>query len=504
MTDPFINYFRMLYDQLPFPLQVINEEGKIAFVNNAFTSLWGYNLSELDEYTIYNDSELKKNGVLNIILKTFTRKNSVFINNYADSLLKSKEITVPVFRTKIFYSSLEKKGFVVLLHQDETELILAEAEAKKARDGNKEAERLKDSFLTVLSHELRTPLNIVLGYASIIKESMKEKLSSEDKVYLDNLYNGSERLYNTITQMLEFAQIEAGNFVLNTEIVDIMSVLRNCIDINSKLAAEKKIEIKTKFNSQKISVEVDIQSLENAVNNVLNNAIKFTRHGFVEIETDVLEDKDLAVIRIKDSGVGISPHYLDHLFMPFSQEESTIGRNYEGNGLGLALSKRYIEKMGGSLLVDSIKGVGSSFTITLPLSANRNKVKEQPDAEVNKNLPKVLLIDDLNESSALLNAFVKNLYDLKFCNLQEFNLKLIEEMDPEIIIIDANQANWNDTRRLCRDIKDYNSRKRPVIVISSEYLDEKIEEFYSTGADKFLVKPFSKADIIKTIQEYTV
>lgn len=504
MTDSFINYFRMLYDQLPFPIQVINEEGKITYVNNAFTSQWGYNLSELDEYTIYNDSELKKNGVLNLILKTFTRKNFVFINNYSDSLLKSKEITVPVFRTKIFYSSLEKKGFVVLLHQDETELILAEAEAKKARDGNREAERLKDSFLTVLSHELRTPLNIVLGYASIIKESMKEKLSSEDKVYLDNLYNGSERLYNTITQMLEFAQIEAGNFVLNTETADVMSILRNCIDINSKLAAEKKIEIKTKFVKQKISVDVDIQSLENAVNNVLNNAIKFTRHGFVEIETDLLEDKDLAVIRIKDSGVGISPHYLDHLFMPFSQEESTIGRNYEGNGLGLALSKRYIEKMGGSLLVDSIKGVGSSFTITLPLSANRNKEKEQADKVVNKKLPTVLLIDDLNESLALLNAFVKNLYDLKFSNLKDFKLKLIEEINPEIIIIDANQANWNDTRKLCRDIKDYDSRKRPVIVISSEYLDEKIEEFYATGADKFLVKPFSKADIIKTFQEYAV
>jgi signal transduction histidine kinase len=91
---------------------------------------------------------------------------------------------------------------VVLLHEDQTELLLTEEEIRKARDNSKEAERLKDTFLNVLSHELRTPLNIVLGYASIIKESLKDKITSEDKVYLDNLYSGSERLFNSITQML--------------------------------------------------------------------------------------------------------------------------------------------------------------------------------------------------------------------------------------------------------------------------------------------------------------
>ncbi len=504
MTDALQKYISPFYDQLSLPLQVINEEGKISFVNKAFTSLWGYSLSELNEYTIYNDSELKKNGVLNIILKTFAKKDSCFINNYSDSLLKSKEITVPIFRTKIFHTSLNGQAFVILLHEDQTELVLAEADVKKARDGNKEAERLKDSFLTVLSHELRTPLNIVLGYASIIKESMKDKLSSEDKVYLDNLYNGSERLYNTITQMLEFAQIEAGNFVLNTETVDVASILRNCIDINKKIATEKSIDIKSKFIDKKIVVDVDIQSLENAINNVLNNAIKFTRHGFVEVETDILEDKDLAVIRIKDSGVGISPQYLDHLFRPFSQEESNIGRNFEGNGLGLALSKRYIEKMGGSLLVDSIKGVGSTFTFTLPISANSKKIEENILNSEDKKLAKVLLIDDLSESSTLLSAYLKNLYKLIVCNFKDFHFELLSEINPEIIILDVNHAYWEDALKLCMNIKNQDARKRPVVIISSEYLDEKIKEFYSAGADKFLVKPFSKGDIIKTFQKYTV
>ena len=501
MTESLLKYFRLLYDQIHFPIQVINEEGKIVYVNQAFTFQWGYNLSELNEYTIFNDSELKKSGSMEVILKTFDKKNYNFISNYADSLLKEKEITIPIFRTKIFYVSLENKDYVILFHEDQTETVLAEAEIKKARDGNKEAERLKDTFLTVLSHELRTPLNIVLGYASIIKESMKDKISSEDKIYLDNLYSGSERLYNSITQMLEFAQIEAGNFVLKLETIELRNVLKNCIDINKKNIAGKNLDIKTKFIERNIFVDVDIQSLENAVNNVLNNAIKFTQHGFVEIETDILEDKELAVCRIKDSGVGITPQYLDHLFRPFSQEDLNIGRNYEGNGLGLALAKRYIEKMGGSLLVDSIKGVGSTFTITLPLSPRINKYQEPSTEKKEQTIKKILLIDDMSESYALLNAFLKNSYHIDVCNIKNYKNSVLGKSDSEIILIDVNQPHWNIALKLCRNIKKHDPQKRPVIILSSEYVKDKIQEFYNEGADKFVVKPFSKNDILKTFQE---
>jgi PAS domain S-box-containing protein len=368
MQESLFKYFRVLYDHIPYPVQVINETGKIVYVNHSFTFQWGYNLSELKEYSIFNDSELKSSGADKAILETFQKGTNSFINNYSDSLLKSKEITLPVFRTKIFPVTLEGKTHIVLFHEDQTEIVLAEAEVNKSRDNNKETERLKDTFLTVLSHELRTPLNIILGYSSIIKDSMKDKIGPEDRIYLDNLYSGSERLYNSITQMLEFAQIEAGNYVLNIETINLNNVITNCIDANKESALEKKLSYKTNFSKKKILVDVDIQSLENAINNLLNNAVKFTRQGFVEIETDIIEERDVAICKIQDSGVGISTEYMDHLFRPFSQEDLNIGRNFEGNGLGLALAKRYLEKMGGSLLVDSIKGVGSTFTLTIPLS----------------------------------------------------------------------------------------------------------------------------------------
>ncbi len=500
MTESIVKYFRLLYDRLPFPVQIINEEGKIVFVNQAFTSQWGYNISELREYSIFNDTELKNSGVHAVILKTFDEDLDTEVEGYSDSLLKNKEITIPIFKTRLFKVEYDSRDYVVLFHEDKTEMVLAEEEVKKSRDAHKESERLKNTFLNVLSHELRTPLNIILGYSSILKESMETKLSDEDKVYLDNLYSGSERLFKTITQMLEFAQIEAGNYQLNIETVELISLLKNSIETIKPESSAKNLDLKNNFKEKTIYVDVDPQCVENAINNLLSNAVKFTRQGFVEVEASILEERDLAVCKIKDSGVGISTNYLDHLFHPFSQEDLNIGRNYEGNGLGLALAKRYIEKMGGSLLVDSIKGVGSTFTFTLPLSAINNERK------LNKAgtglLKKIFMIDDSNESFDLLNAFLKNSYEIKSCAFMDFNSEMVINANEfKAVILDVNQNRWDQNLTICKELKASDTHKRPIIVISSEFIDAKIKEFLDAGADRFLVKPFSKKELMKALEE---
>jgi len=501
MHDSVRKYFESLYDYLQFPAQVINEKGEIVYFNPAFKSQWGYHLDELKEYSIFEDPDLKRNGILYSIKKVFENKNNLTVNNYSDSLLKNKEITVPIFRTSIFYVNIEGKDYVVLFHIDQTEMILAEEEVKKARDGYKEAERLKNTFLNVLSHELRTPLNIILGYASIIKDNLKDKISPEDVVYLDNLYSGSERLFKGITQMLEFAQLDAGNYKLNIEAYDLNSILKKAIDSFQHITQEKKLELRNQLPDKPVYVDVDYQCIQNAVNILLSNAIKFTVQGFVEVELKVLLNKELVICKIKDSGVGISSEYLDHLFQPFSQEDLNIGRHYEGNGLGLALAKRYIEKMGGSLLVDSIKGVGSTFSFTLPLSQNTRLSKAAK--KKSKNLKRILMLDDSSESYDLLRAFLKNKYEIEAHNFRDFKIDHIDQEDHGVIIFDVNHNYWVQSLLICRDLKRNDSLKRPLIVISSEFMEEKIKEFYEAGVDKFIVKPFSRNDLFKTLEEVT-
>lgn len=497
MSDKINKYFKTLYDQINIPIQIINEKGNIVYVNPAFTLQWDYNMSELKEYSIFNDSELKNSNILDKISEVFETKKSFITNSYNDSLLKSKEITKPFFRTKIFVVEVESKNYVVLFHEDETESVLMNEELSRARDANKEADRLKNNFLSVLSHELRTPLNIILGYSSILKESIKDKIGAEDKVYLDNLHSGSERLFKSITQMLEFAQIESENYKLNIEKIDLLKILQNSVNAIKSAADEKGLKINTIFNSNEIFVDVDLHCVENSVNSILNNAVKFTKQGFVEIETSLLEESELAMCKIKDSGVGISSEYMDHLFQPFSQEDLNIGRNFEGNGLGLALSKRYFEKMGGSLLIDSIKGVGTTVTFTLPLS----QVSEDSDNYNKNHLKKILMLDDSSDSYGLVNAFLKKTYEIDAHNFREFKYDLLSKKDYRVILFDVNQNRWNESIQLCRHLKQKDSYMRPIIVISSEFEGNKIREFYEAGADKFLVKPFSKSDLMRSLEE---
>jgi PAS domain S-box-containing protein len=498
MKNKLLKYFSPLYDSIPFPIQVITQEGSVIYVNKSFVSVWGYSIDELKEYNLFDDPGLKKINIYSKINEVLKNKSELYINNFSDSLLKSKAFIIPYLRTKVFPLELDGEILIVFLHEDQTEIILTEAEIRKAREGNKEAERLKNTFLNVLSHELRTPLNIVLGYSSIIKESMRDRINVEDRIYLDNLYSGSERLFKSITQMLEFAQIEAGIYKINVESVDLSTILENSISMINEHALEKKLTIKTHLMSTPVYVAADIQSIENAVNILLNNAVKFTKQGFIEVEVNILEDRELAVCKIKDTGVGISAEYLDHLFRPFSQEDLDIGRSYEGNGLGLALAKRYIEKMGGSLLVDSIKGVGSTFTFTLPLAKSLSKSDEiiSPEKE---NRKKILMLDSSRETYDLLNAFLKTRHNIKSVSYSSFDPAMVHLDNYELVIFDIEQNFWQEGINFCRQIKEL--ANTPVLILSSEYLDDKIKNFFDAGADKFLIKPFSKTDLVKAIDE---
>ena len=243
--------------------------------------------------------------------------------------------------------------------------------------------------------------------------------------------------------------------------------------------------------------------MQNVIENLLENALKFTKKGFIEIETITLTEKDLVLVKVKDSGIGISAEYVEHLFRPFSQEDLEIGRTYEGNGLGLALTKRYVEKMGGSLLVDSIKGVGSTFTFTVPLSKKEIKVeKEKKSKEVVKEtIPKIFMVDDSGDSPELLNAFLKKSYSIDSYTFREFNLDDLKNDDYKIIIFDVNPHRWEQGLLICKDIKNNDQFKRPIVILSSEFVESKYQRFLEAGADKFLIKPFTKEKFLDSLSE---
>jgi signal transduction histidine kinase len=504
MKDTIHKYFELCYELLPFPVEVFDKNGFVFYINNVFANRWGYSLNELDGYSYSTDNELVKRNISQKIAEVFKSKKSILLKNYIDSRLLGGERAAPFLKTTIFPVTVEEEDFVVLFHEDQTDIVLAEEEVRKARDASKEAERLKGTFLNVLSHELRTPLNIILGYSTIIKENLKDKISNEDKIYLDNLYSGSERLFKSITQMLEFAQIEAGKFQMNIDTFDLVNIFRNCIEPFKKKAAEKRLDLTARFEDETIFVDIDLQCVEGVINNLIDNSIKFTRQGYIDVEVTTLKERELAVCKVKDTGIGISTEYLDHLYRPFSQEDLDIGRTFEGNGLGLAISKRYIEKMGGSLIVDSIKGVGSTFTFTLPLAKIGKLEKLKRTSGKNNGLSKILMLDDNGDSYEFIKAFLKDSYDINLYSPKEFNPKLLSEQKFSAMIFDVTVNFWEKGLEIVREVKKNESKKVPILILSSEFLQEKIQQFRKAGADEFLVKPFAKGDLVSLINKITV
>ena len=157
--------------------------------------------------------------------------------------------------------------------------------------------------------------------------------------------------------------------------------------------------------------------------------------------------------------------------------------------------------MGGSLLVDSIKGVGSTFTFTLPLSQKSPSKEVGKNAGIKENAKKILMLDDSGESQDLIIAFLKKSHSIEVYNFRDFKLEYLKKQDFSVMIFDVNPVRWDQGLIICRDIKRIDPFSRPIIILSSEFMEEKIKDFYEAGASKFLVKPFSKYELVKALEE---
>ena len=269
------------------------------------------------------------------------------------------------------------------IHTDEGNLLFAIirdiTERKKlidelirAKDEAEEANRLKSGFISMMSHEIRTPLNVILGFNTVIRELFDKGEDEEVSRYFDAVENASKRLLDTINKILDISRIEAGEFKLNLIEIDLNKKIQKVTEQLNVLANSKEIKLELTLDHSIPNLKLDEYCLEGILVNLINNAIKFSSPGtVVEIKSQNLGNK--VSIKVRDYGIGMSEEYQKHLFQPFSQEEVGYKRPYEGTGLGLALTKKFVELMKGKIKVWSKKGEGSEFEVIFPVSKNLNK-----------------------------------------------------------------------------------------------------------------------------------
>lgn len=225
-------------------------------------------------------------------------------------------------------------------------------------------DRLKAVFMANMSHELRTPLNAIIGISSLLQ--LEESLNSEQKDLVDIIKNSGEELLALVESVLDFSGIESGTVGLEARPFDLSSCIKSSLAMHSPAASAKGLHLDCRIEEGTPSVVIgDRRRLEQVLGSLLENAIKFTDHGDVEVRVSS-RSEDMIHFAIKDTGIGIPIDRRDCLFQSFSQVDDSLTRKYHGIGLGLATSKRLVDLMGGQIWAESQEGNGSTFHFTIP------------------------------------------------------------------------------------------------------------------------------------------
>ncbi|MEG8947695.1 PAS domain S-box protein [Rosettibacter firmus] len=249
------------------------------------------------------------------------------------------------------------------VHIDIDERKQVEEALIRAKEKAEQADKIKTEFLAQVSHEIRTPINIIVSSANLIKDSVYDYVDQEYRQLFGSIDSASMRIIRTIDQILNMSELQAGAFQINPKLIDLKNdVLENLFNEYVRLAENKGLKLLKNYKVKDANIIADEYCVTQIFANLIDNAIKYTKEGFVEIVLSEGNNRE-KIVEVKDTGIGINEEFLPHLFEPFVQEEQGYSRPYEGNGLGLALVKKYCELNNASIIVESKKNVGSNFKV---------------------------------------------------------------------------------------------------------------------------------------------
>jgi signal transduction histidine kinase len=385
-------------------------------------------------------------------------------------------------------------------------------ELKHARDNALQASRVKSEFLANMSHEIRTPLNVVLGYTDVLADEIDAGDNDDMKEHLDAIRRAGKRLNRTIQGILDFSKIEARAFELRPQSVKLAAVLEHHLQDIRILAEQKNLKLRCVIDEPDATVLCDEYCLSGALTNLLQNAIKFTEQGSVTAKLFRGVDGFLK-ISVADTGIGIEQSYLTRIFEPFSQEQSGYTRAFEGNGLGLALTRSYLQMNGASVGVQSQKGSGSTFTISFSAESELKLLPQQAAPEIpphtNGVTPKtavrrpcILVVEDDPDNQTLIRTVLKNHYTVRLAaSGDEARKELQGKGEPiELILMDWSLRGDEDGVTLTRSLRlDDRYKQTPVVALTAHVSSEDRKLAMATGFDAFLGKPINRDELFRTL-----
>ena len=363
-----------------------------------------------------------------------------------------------------------------------------------------------------MSHDIRTPMNTIIGFTNI---ALKQDPKPEVKNCLHKISSSSEHLLTLINDVLDISRIESGKTKFAPIPVDIVAVADTVLSITQGFLTDRNILLRTNLaKTETPYVMADAVRIREVLANILGNAVKFTEDGgTITFETGYRPCGDnrhmLARYRVSDTGVGMSEAFVEHIFDEFSQEENTARTQYRGTGLGMAITKRYVDLMGGTISVESKKGEGSTFIVELPLElTDESKVQKQELRPVQTDLKGMRILmaedNDLNAEIAMVQMAELGLHVTRAADGREtvktfadnpqgaFDLILMDIMMPQMNGYEATAAirameNRPDARRI------------PIIAMTANAFAEDVQASMDAGMNGHIAKPIVMDEVIKTI-----
>lgn len=378
------------------------------------------------------------------------------------------------------------------------ELIIAKSKAE-------ESDNLKTAFLENMSHEVRTPLNGILGFAEFLKDPDLDKEQVEQ--YIGIIDASSKQLLTIINDILDISKIQAGQITLSKTDVDITDLLEDLYQQNKEQASLKHLTLvlNKRDLDKNIVVTTDDGKLRQIINNLINNAIKFTAKGTIEFGFEV-KDQILSFF-VKDSGIGIAPEDQSLIFKPFSKVENAAARKYGGNGLGLAISRALVEKLGGTMSLASAINNGSIFSFTIPykvpgIEPERKRVKVESQVVESRPQATILIAEDEVYNYYYMEELLR---PMKIKTLHAWNgLEAVEMVknneDISMVLMDIKMPEMDGltATRLIKDMKP----KLPVVAQTAYESREDRDKAKNAGVDYYLTKPISRVLFMEVMNMY--
>ena len=499
-------------DQSPAAVLITNPMGQIVYSNPKFLEMSGYSFKEIAERRPCSfhssTSQPDDNHDITKAVKYGKELKGEYLSYKKNGQSYWEFVTVSPIRN----TQNEIINFLII-KQDISDQKNHETEIIKAKEIAEESNRLKSVFLGNMSHELRTPMVGILGFAQILKDELS---NVEHQELAGLLITSGKRLLHTLESILEYSQLESTRSSLQIAEYNISDCKDFLISRFKDQAAEKKLSFEVSQSEEDIFVLADKKLLHHALSNITDNAIKFTYKGGVKIKVARMPyyGKEWGIISISDSGIGISVEQQKLIFEEFRQVSEGTSRKFEGNGLGLAIAQKIIQRLNGEIIVESLPAIGSTFTVLIPLaSENSNgngKLEIFTQVETTKkkectpgNLStEILLVEDNETNKEVIMLYLKKICKIDYAPDGKTALFMTSQKKYALILMDINLGNGLNGIEVTKEIRKIEGYKNiPIVALTGYAMYGDKEKLLEEGCSHYMSKPFMKKEIVELVQE---